>query len=88
MKRRDSSGTSTTAIGPTTSTTSTPADDPDRPTISRQLQQHHPGTDSTTMTASTQTGTLRRMIRTAESGFFPQLPPTRPRLPTIRTVLH
>jgi hypothetical protein len=58
MKRRDSSGTSTTSDPPTTtSTTSTPADDPDRPTMKRRSPDSTTsGTDSTTTTASTQTG--------------------------------
>ncbi len=59
MKRRDSSGTSTTSDPPTTtSTTSTPADDPDRPTMKhRSPDSTTAGTDSTTTTASTQIGT-------------------------------
>jgi hypothetical protein len=59
MKRRDSSGNSTTTSDPppTTSPTSTPADDPDRPTMKRRSPDSTTsGTDSTTTTASTQTG--------------------------------
>jgi hypothetical protein len=70
MKRRDSSGTTTTASGTTpdqgsatssTTTTSTPADDPDRPTMKRRTPDSTAsGNDTTTTTASTtQTGSTQ-----------------------------